>query len=451
MRETLREQPDAPPPMRLRDRMTRGIFWNFLSTLSTQGVTFGVNILIARILGKQILGQFSLLQTTVAALALVTCMGMGSTANKYIAQYASRDVQKVNRVLGLTLSITVVMGLAASVVVMGLSGWISEDVLKAPEMVGQLAFVSVGILLGSIVVYLNGVFAGLIRFRALALTNLICGGLYLLACGPAAQGYGLSGALTTMIAYYGIQCLVMCIVLRSLFSSGGMRFNIRQGLHEWKLIGTFSIPFAIANLSLWPTRWATQTMLFRLEDGDSMLGLYTSANQLRMLVVLVPFVITNFVWTLLNQQLGLGHLRRYRMLYGYNIAASLVITTLGVLGVFFLALPLLQLFGKEFLAGKETLFILLLSAFAETIALAVSLGVQSRGYIWSYLACMVIPRDVARIIAAYFLCPLFGSAGLAWSYLIGWCVGLLGIVALVVTKGVSPAPEELDASADAPR
>lgn len=439
-----RNQSDIVPPMRLRDRITRGVFWNFLSTAFTQGVTFGVNILVARFLGKQLFGQFSLLQTTVVAAALLTSMAMGGTVNKYVAQFSSTDPAKTSRILGFCFLMSILLGGLGTVVLASVSGWFSTEIFEAPELSWKLAFVAIGIVFGSVTSFQNGVFAGLLQFRALAMTNILCGGLYLAGCGPAAALGGLQGTLGIMIGYYGLQLLAMQAVLRKILRRKGLSVNIREGLGEWKFVLSFSIPFALANLSLWPTRWVTQTILFRQENGDALLGVFTAANQLRMLAVLIPFVITNYSWSLLNQQYGLNDISRYKKIYKFNVFAN--IGSFVILGFLILLLtsPLLQLFGKEFQTGKEILWILMFSGIPEILSLSMSLTIQARGRIWLHLACLVFPRDVTRIVSAYLLCPRYGAEGLAISYVLGWTIGLAGVVAALWWVGLYPRMRTLD-------
>lgn len=60
--------------------------WTFFSTIIARGLSLLVFIFLARILGAEEFGKFSILQSTMAMIGTFAGMGIGMTATKFIAE-----------------------------------------------------------------------------------------------------------------------------------------------------------------------------------------------------------------------------------------------------------------------------------------------------------------------------------------------------------------------------
>jgi O-antigen/teichoic acid export membrane protein len=432
--------PETPAPLApsLRDRLRRGISWNLVGSLATQGVTFGVNVIAANILGRKVFGAFGLLQVTYVAFSLLAAFAMGTVTTKYVAEFAATDPKRAGRILGLCEVFSLLSGLVTALLLAAGSGWVAESFLEAPELRRQLLIVAGAVFLGAFNSYQTGALAGLERFREMALANLASGAFYLALCGPAAWGLGLDGSATALLLYSLVQAILLRRTLRRQVHARGLSFRRDGARSELKLVLSFALPFALANLSLWPAQWLGGAILARTDDGLAQMGLFGAANSLRVFIVFLPFVATNFHWSILNQQKGLGEARRFRKVFWFNVALNALLVTVGAAAVAALGPMLLRLFGKDFSGSNPVLLILLLSTIPEALGIAFSLAPLCQGRIWLYLGVMVIPRDVTRVALAWYLCPRWGAVGLATAYAIGWGVGLVASLVLMGFLGLHP-------------
>src|SRR5260370_28006853 len=85
----------------LQLRFQTGIVYNTIGAVFNQGSTFGFNIIVANLLGRQVFGEYAMIQSTLATLALIAQLAVGYTATKYIAEFRSTDPQRAGRILGM--------------------------------------------------------------------------------------------------------------------------------------------------------------------------------------------------------------------------------------------------------------------------------------------------------------------------------------------------------------
>src|ERR1700758_2943204 len=76
-------------PDTLRGRFQRGISWNITGAILNNGANFLTNIAIANLLGREIFGQYGMLQSTLMTFVGIAQAAGGITATKYVAEFRS--------------------------------------------------------------------------------------------------------------------------------------------------------------------------------------------------------------------------------------------------------------------------------------------------------------------------------------------------------------------------
>ena len=75
----------AASPSNLHSRFQTGVAFNLVGTFFNQGSTFVVNIVVANLLGRQIFGEYAIVQNTLVAVSVFVQLGIGYVATKYVA------------------------------------------------------------------------------------------------------------------------------------------------------------------------------------------------------------------------------------------------------------------------------------------------------------------------------------------------------------------------------
>lgn len=415
----------------LKQRLKYGLTWNVIGSLFSQGTLFVTNVVLANILGKTGFGEFGMIQTTIITVAGIAQLATGFTATKYVAEYRLTDKKKTGRILGICSVITIALGTLATLLMLAGAPWLADITLKAPNLSTGLMIGSGAVLFSVLTGYQVGALAGMERFGTIAKIGAIHGMFHLAVCAVSAWLWGVNGALAGFV----ISALMRWLMYQKALAHGCVDQDIAisyQGLwNEREIITKFALPAALSGLVSMPALWLVNTFLARLADGYSELGMYSAANSLKSIILLLPQLINNVSMSLMNSQKGLGNKENYRKLFWVNMGITLSVALAGVVFVVLFGSTVLRIYGKDFVAGHTLLIILAMSAIPEALALAAYQKVHSQGKMWLSFAAIVLPRDITYMLLGYFLVPQFGAIGMASAYAASQTVSLF-VTALIV-------------------
>lgn len=424
------------PPVGLWVRLQRGIAWNLIGSVFNQGSTLAVNVIIANLLGRQVFGEYAMIQSTLVTLAVIAQLATGYTATKYVAEFRSTDQDKTGRILGLCSVISATTACIASLALLGGASWLAANTLRAPHLAPGL-MIAAGVVLFTVMNgYQMGALAGLESYPALGKAGIISGSLYLTICTVAAWTGGLNGALAGLV----MSALLQWIILNSFLRRESARQNIVICYHglwqERTVIMMFSLPAALSGLVTIPALWLAYTFLVRQPRGYDQMALYSAANSFRVIVLFLPQIMNNVGMSLLNYQKGIGDEGRYRKVFWANMALTAGTVVIGALTVVLFGQWLLGIFGRSFGEGYPVLLVLMLATVVEGLAVAAYQVIQSQEKLWLSLFAIVLPRDGSIVFLAYFFSPLYGAVGLAWAYTLGSILGFVVVISLAGRLGL---------------
>jgi O-antigen/teichoic acid export membrane protein len=377
-----------------------------------------------------------MIQNTLLTLAGVAQLSTGYAATKFVAEFRFTDKERTGRIIGLSSVVSGIMGFIATLVLIVCASWLASNTLKAPHLAPGLLIASGSVLFSVLNGYQIGALAGLENYGTIARVGALHGILHLIVCSVAALLWGLNGALAGYVASALLRWLIFHRALLQATSSQAIRYVFQGIWEERNIIFRFALPAALSGFFSMPALWLINTFLVKIPDGYSQMGLYSAANSLKTIILILPQLINNVGMSLMNSQKGLGNQRNYRQLFWFNLAMTAGIVLLGVLFVVFSGDWLLRMYGKDFVAGHTVLLVLIISTIPEALALAAYQVIQTQGKMWLSFTAVVLPRDCTNILAAYFLIPLFGAAGMASAYTISQIVAFFCITAIVARVGL---------------
>lgn len=424
------------PPSSLRTRLTHGVAWNLVGVVFNQGSTFLVNVLLAHILGLRVFGEYAMVQTTVAAAALLAQMATGYTATKYIAEYRSTDPERAGRVLGLLGLASVGMATLTAAILLFRSGWLAEQLLRQGGLASALAVASGCVFFIAVSGFLMGALAGLEGYRTLGLAGVASGITYVLTCILGAEIGGLTGAVAGIALSGLFQSVLLWQAVRLEARRHGITVRLEGVRTEADLILRFAIPAALNGFIAMPAVWVSSAFLARQDGGYALLALFSAGNSFRIIVLFLPNIVNNVSMSLLNHQKGLRDDRRYRRVFWVNLAIMLGIVSVGATTVSILGRWLLLWFGPGFGSGYTVLLILMAVTIPESASTALFQVIQSRERIWWSVGAVAIPCYGTLAVLAWWLTPAYGAVGLAWANLAGWTVALTANCVIVSKLGV---------------
>jgi O-antigen/teichoic acid export membrane protein len=430
----------AAPAASLRSRFQTGVTFNLIGAILNQGSTFAFNIIAANLLGRQVFGEYAMVQSTVVAFASIAQFAVPYTTTKYVAEFRASDPERAGRILGMMAVLSFLIAGIVSVAFLAASPWIAGSVLRTPSLALALAIASALVLITSLNGFLMGALAGLESYPRLAGALTWSGICYLVICSALAWIGGLNGAIIGLALSGLVQCVLLAFAVRK--ESALLGINLRfDGLgRERQAILKFNLPAGLSGLTSGGALWLPSAFLIRQVQGYSQMAVYSAAFSLTAVVLFLPNIANNVGTSIINQQKGTGNGPEYRLTFWINLAitAAVIVCAAGMFAL--LGQEFLRFFGKSFKEGYSVLLILLLSTVPQGLALAVSQIVQTQGKLWLFFLAVAIPRDTMIVLLAYLLIPQYGARGLAIAYVTGWTLAALATVVIVIRIGIDLVP-----------
>jgi O-antigen/teichoic acid export membrane protein len=425
----------------LRERLARGVAWNGLGILCTQGSTLLVNLIVANILGREIFGKYAVIQNALATLGTIAQLAVGFTATKFVAELRVKDPARAGRIVGLSSILAALSGVVAGMALALGARLVAERGYHAPDLAPLLLLASAAVVFSVVNGFHLGALAGLEAYSAIGRTGMMNGALNVALCVSGAGFGGLRG----LVAALGVSGLVQCVSLRWTLlrecDRAGITVTLKDAHREAGIISRFTVPAALGGLSNMTATWLATVMLVREPSGITEMALFTAANSFRIALLFLPNVVSNVGLSLFNQQRGVGNHAGSRRVFQTTLWMNIAVTCAGALPLALAGPLILRVFGRGFPEGAGTLAILILATPLESAWYSVAHLISSHDRVWPMFVFGVVPRDVVTVLMARTLVPEFGSRGLAAALGCGWLAGLVLLCALKGRRAVTTPTE----------
>ena len=261
----------------------RGVGWNIFGGIVAQGGSFLSSVLVARLVGRSLFGQFAMIQSTVIALTSLAALGLGITATKYVSQYRTSNPERAGRILGLSSMVAVA---AASCFCAGLI--LFAPLLAAGSgLVVEFRLSAVYVFFITLNGYQIGALVGLESFQRMAQISFASGPLTLLMTWALTSQFGIRGAVLAL----GIGAFLLWLLYQIALSSEGRATGITVRYHrawsERSALISFSVPATVSGIIGSVSIWWCNAILVR-SSGYAELAIFTAINNLRLMIVFLP-------------------------------------------------------------------------------------------------------------------------------------------------------------------
>jgi O-antigen/teichoic acid export membrane protein len=414
-----------------RERLLLGFSWNVLSSLSLQGSVLLSTVIVARTLGLESFGIYSVLVSTVMTIAAIAQGGSGLVATKYVAEYLAAEPDRVARVLKTCRIVTLATGAATAALLFAAAGIIAADVLGKPELSSHVRLVAAAALFQVSVSYQFGALQGFGAFRELSRAGMIAGLGQIALTAIGARYGGVLGALIGFVLASALRTAVFGYVLGTVCRAHGVPGTSSLDREDFLLFWRFALPAGLAGFVTMPCLWLVTVFIARLPDGLSLVAMFSVAHQIRVAVLQLPSLLNSVSFSLLSRLKASHQSASFRHLFWTNLWMNLGFSVLVVTVLILCADFVLGLYGSKFTDGRWLLVVLLVSVIPEILAMTFYQLVQSAGRMWQSLFLIVLPRDLLYLLLAYLLVPSFGLTAAGFAYLAAWGVALFSILLIV--------------------
>jgi O-antigen/teichoic acid export membrane protein len=366
----------------LAGRLMHGTLWSLVGALASRAISLVVTIIIVRGLGRELFGQFSMIQSTLTVLGTAAGMGLASTATKYIAELRESEPLRVANVLGLVTTIGLVSGLLIALGCFAIADQLAAHVLERADLAPLLKLSAFAIVLTTMDGVQSAILAGLEAFRRIAQVTIVTAALSLAVYTTAIYLDGLRGAVLAQIISAGIASTLSGWASHIECRRHGLRRRFTlAAFSEVHLIWHYSIPALGGGLTYVGVFWLGNLMLIHVPEGYAQLGTLRVVDQLRTLIMYLPIVLLSPTFSIMSNS-AKNPAQLARILEYSILISGLVVFPLGLAITFLGDQILAVVYGSEFEGSVMALAFAMVVAGAQATGLGLANVINATGRMW---------------------------------------------------------------------
>lgn len=421
--------------------VVRGAATAFMLKALGAGLSFGFNVLLARLLGAKGAGVYYLALTVTTIASVLGRIGLDNTLLRFTAANAAQeDWDKVAGIYRMGIRIAVCASTLATLIVVISAPWIAQGIFSEKSLTDPLRLMAFGILPMSLLTLHAELLKGLKRIRDAMLVQGV--GLPILGVPLLALLGGSLGVIGAAIAYI-ISTFAVLLLGIGLWRRATPQLRDLHGCFDMRLLISTSLPLF----------WVTSMNLLMSWTDTIMLGIWTNSRTVGIYgVTMRTAMLTGFILAAVNsiaapKFAGLYAQKDYQSLSNLarNSAQLMTCIAAPVLLLFLIAPTwVLGLFGPGFSTGATALAILAIGQFVNVATGSVGYLLMMSGY-EKLMRNNIIVSAALNILLNTILIPKYGISGaaiatafsLAMMNLIsaGLVYWKLSIITLPISKG----------------
>ncbi len=276
-------------------------FWSVLGNAIGYGFLFIAGVIVARILGKSLYGEYGMLKSIFTSIGMFSTFGLSYTGTKYVAELKSISLSKTGNFIKKSAIITFSLSLLCSVLLFTNSKEIAIKWLESTTISFYLKTFSLLIILYAFTYLLLALVAGLGEFKELSKINSLTGFISFVLTILFTIKWSLKGAMAALLLSQLINCLLS---LKVIIKKIGLKIIFQKSnnseLIPLKEVLSFSLPIALQETIYTFSTWFINLfILWYGSYGD--LGLYSAAIQWNSIILFVPGILRNVILTHLTE------------------------------------------------------------------------------------------------------------------------------------------------------
>lgn len=418
-----------------------GATWNLAGTAVARLVALVATVAVVRILGPTRFGGLALIQTTAAAMATLSGLGLAFATTRFVAQHLESDRRRAGGYLTSAAILCVLSGTIFGLAVVVFSPQLATDLLGKRSLTTAVAMAGPLLLFSPLADILIAGITGLQRFRTLGWAQAARGVLDGVLLIVGALSGGIVGGILGYVVAEAIACLIAGVAVHR--ATRAETIELHLGLDRTVLpsLIRFALPSLSTALLLNVSLWLGQIFLAHQPGGLDSVGVFVFAQRFYLAAMFLPQVIGTVLFPMLSSLVGTGRFSRFRQLFRAYLGVTMFLATLAAGALFLLAGFVTALRGHGGAADARTLGILAFAAIPSALNNALGqAAVALRRIGWWLFSDVVLA--IVFLGVAWLLVPSHGSVGLAVAYLVSFIATCLAIMpAFLAIPADQAAPE----------
>lgn len=376
---------------RLRSsKLIKDSAWAVFGNGFGNALLLAAGIIIARLLGKDLYGEYGVVKTTMFHIAGFATFGLGYTSTKFIAQYISENATKIKAIARASLMISLISSLLLCTLLFVFSNKLAVFI-NNPQLASPFRFLGIIVVCKAISSTSSGIISGFKDFKRQGRNNIFSG-LILLALAPLLTYYlGLKGSLMALLLSQLSLSVFNLVLLKHLLNG-----HSDSDDSFVKPLLVFSIPVAMQELTYTLSHWLGPLLLAKYASLGEV-GLYSAAGQWNAIVRFIPALLSSVVLSYLSSSAKPKehNMMLYRVL-GINFACALVPFLL----VLIFSGLIVKMYGSSFVGLQAVINVLIFNTIFSVVARVFQNDLISRGKNWLMFGLRA-GKDIITISALY--------------------------------------------------
>lgn len=390
------------------------------------------SILMSNVLGQEVFGQFSSLNTTVNLFVTFSSTSISATVTRYVAAHPGD--KKVQGMYIRTLSwLCMGMSIFLSGAMAAFAPQISLLSTGGTELTDYFRIVAVAVCFASMSAVEQSVMIGFERFAVSSAVQLARCVLY---CGLGyvfSRLWGIYGAVASLVVSQGAQYGLYLALNRGYLKKQAVPLSWQWNRQTRQALVSFALPAFAAGLFVVPVNWIGNAILTKTA-GFAQVAVFSVAQQWMTYITYIPSQMGQMrpIYTDLYVR-GSGKQLR-KLLSRTLVLTSVAAAAIGGVVLLF-SEQILGIYGAGYVEGQKALAFMILAAVLYTAQVQTGFLLQATGKMWLCLGINVVWG--VSLLCIYYTIRDMAALGYAVAYSGAYLVALLlqlGVSAWVLRK-----------------
>jgi O-antigen/teichoic acid export membrane protein len=339
----------------LAARLLGGAAWGIAGAGAASGLNLLAMMLVARSLGREAYGGFTVLQTTLMMAGVFAGYGIGLTATRYAASLRHRDPRRLAAILCLTERAAVGFGAFALLILELTAAALATHALKAPALTHSLRLAAGAVLFSTLDGYYKSVLIGLEAMQPLAAGSIVAAAAGTPLLVLLAYLAGVPGSACGLVLVAVAQCAVSHHQARRCLARAGVPVHTGSVWGEWRVLRDSALPALLCGVLVTPTQWVCQAILAHSSGGYGELAVLGVAMQWFAVIAYVPNVAGRIVLPVLIERHGSGERAQATKVLKLAVLANLIVASPVAILLCAASPWVMQAYGSQFRDGWASL------------------------------------------------------------------------------------------------
>ena len=301
--------------------LLRGSLWTTAGSLASKILNGVTVVFIARTLGLESFGDFSLSRQTIGLFALLASLGLSASISRLVAFSTASKSESTRPYVTAAFAVSGMLVVISGAALTSTAPFLAND-LGRPDLVEQIRSAGLLVVTGAPLGVARGALQGLGRFGLAAASSFIEGVVALVLVAPLAGGLGPAGGFLALAGGQLAALLVAAYSLRSHWRPW-RPWNSLKAVGQ-QLLST-AVPVFLASSLHGPTMWLFYRQISRgAERTSEATGILGAGEQVAVIVALLPDAIARvampLIASLLTAREELASLRRRAVQFQFLLA-----------------------------------------------------------------------------------------------------------------------------------